>query len=88
MLAYTFERLNGSGAREVRLVHVRKDGDVFTADSPRTLAEDAVEPCFSPDGRSVLFMDALAPGSWGIGIISVSGKNRRILIPNASDPAW
>lgn len=90
-LAYSFERLNGWGISEIRLLPLaRVDSEEETIHVARQikLVEDAAQPCFSPDGKSIIFTDRDVRGSQGLACVSLSGKNRRILIRDGSQPAW
>jgi len=84
-LVYGYDRLQGSGFNDVRLLDTESGKD-------STIIKDALDPYFSPDGRFIVYWtygDEQC-GMEGICICAVTsdGKNRQKLVANARDPAW
>ena len=83
-LAYGYKRLQGSGFTEVRLLDTESGKDSM-------IAKDALDPCFSPDGRFIVYW-TYAEEQCGKGIcicaVSTDGKKRKKLVTNGKDPAW
>jgi Tol biopolymer transport system component len=84
-LAYGYDRLQGSGFNEVHLLDTESGKDSI-------IIEDALDPCFSPDGRFIVYWtygDEQC-GMRGICICAVTldGKKRQKLVTNGRDPSW
>ena len=82
-LAYGYERLQGSGFNEVHLLDTKSGRDAV-------IAEDAIDPCFSPDGTFIAYWtgqcgQGVSPCVWAV---SVDGKTRRKLVDGGMSPAW
>ena len=58
----------------------------------RTLAQDGVDPCFSPDGKVIAYQNFADPSGsadfLGITLVSPDGQQRRRFIADAEQPAW
>jgi dipeptidyl aminopeptidase/acylaminoacyl peptidase len=83
-LAYGYDRLQGSGFNEIHLLDTKNGKDTI-------IAKDALEPCFSPDGRYIVYWtyaEDLCGKGICIGAVTLDGKNRQKLVPNGKDPAW
>lgn len=84
-LAYSYDRLQGSGFNEVHLLDTESGTDAI-------IAEDARDPCFSPDGKYIVYWAYREAncGTDGICICTASweGKEKRRLVPNGKEAVW
>jgi len=84
LLAYGYDRLQGSGFNEIRLL------DTINGRSS-VLFEDALHPDFSPDGNFIVYW-TYSSEQCGTGICicagSLDGKIRHKLMENGKDPVW
>lgn len=86
-LAYSNIRLQGSGFAKLHLRDMKSGRD-------RVLADYALDPSFSPDGRFVAYWtySGVQPKECGrsgcIWIISLDGKTKQMLVSDAVQPAW
>jgi hypothetical protein len=83
LLAYGYDRLQGSGFNEIHLYDTRSGKN-------SVLMKDALDPCFSPDGRFIVYWNGqCAKGiSTCIWAVSSDGKNKRKLVANGKNPVW
>ncbi|HZT42238.1 MAG TPA: DPP IV N-terminal domain-containing protein [Chthonomonadaceae bacterium] len=89
-LAYGIRRLGGSGFWEIHVLSVGKDryGRPIVLQN-RLLANDGVDPCFSPDGRFIAYLgQSYGDGLGDIKVLSLDGRLNRRLIKDAEQPAW
>ncbi|MBI4595822.1 MAG: hypothetical protein HY730_05510 [Candidatus Tectomicrobia bacterium] len=85
-LLYGNERLSGTGFVEAHILDTRNRTD-------RTLTTEAIDPVFSPDGRFVAYWiysggDCDGNKAPCIGVISLDGNAKKVIIGNARYPAW
>jgi dipeptidyl aminopeptidase/acylaminoacyl peptidase len=85
LLAYSFDRLGGSGFNQVHVLDTVSGKD-------SVIVEDARDPCFSPDGRFVVYW---AYGdkrcrSGGICVCAATLDRQHVLelVANGKDPVW
>ena len=83
-LAYAMRRLEGTGFERVRVVRLGVDQwKKLAVQGERTVAREAYEPCFSPDGQHVAYNDGR-----NLWVVSVDGEDRHLLVRDADEPAW
>lgn len=84
LLAYGYDRLQGSGFNEIHLLDTESGKD-------SVIVREGLHPCFSPDGTFIVYW-TYARESCGSGIcicaVSFDGKNRLKIISNGKDPVW
>jgi len=84
-LAYGYDRLQGSGFNEVHLLDTKSGKHSI-------IIRDALDPCFSPDGRFIVFwtygVEQCGTESICVCAVTLDGKNRQKLITNGRDPSW
>jgi Tol biopolymer transport system component len=85
-LAYDVKRIGGTGTYELYLLEIgaKPDSPWPTVRSIR-LDDNAYDPTFSPDGKRIAYAN---PDDGAIWTMDLTGKGRRRLIANASEPAW
>jgi Tol biopolymer transport system component len=84
LLAYGYERLQGSGFNEIHLL------DTITGKSS-VIAKDALHPGFSPDGNFIVYWTyshELCGKMICICAVSSDGRKRQKLVENGKDPVW
>jgi len=79
VIAYSWQRLGGSGTEEIHLL------EVATGKHWR-IAQDAVDPRFSPDGTWIACTARY--GKEGVWAISPDGKRHVLLAEDGEQPAW
>jgi hypothetical protein len=90
-LAYSIRRNGGtSDHNQVHLLRLRAREGGLDVRQDRILADSAAwDPCFSPDGRLIAYVDGEAPwGSTTVCVVPAGGGKKRVLIRNADEPAW
>lgn len=50
--------------------------------------QDAVDPAWSPDGRSVTYYASREGGPSGVMLVDADGRNERVLVSEGASPAW
>jgi dipeptidyl aminopeptidase/acylaminoacyl peptidase len=85
LLAYSYDRLQGSGFNEVHLLNLRNGRDTL-------VVRDARNPCFSPDGRFVVYQaygkKHCGTDGFCICAVSLDGRIKRKLVARGTEPAW
>jgi Tol biopolymer transport system component len=86
-LAYGKERLQGSGFAELHVLDTSNGND-------HTLTDDGLDPCFSPDGQSIVYwsnvhsVECDGGNSVCVWAISLDGRSKRVLVTDATEPVW
>lgn len=84
-LAYGYDRLQGSGFNEAHLLDAKSGKHSI-------IIKDALDPCFSPDGRFIVFwtygVEQCGTETICVCTVTLDGKNRQKLITNGRDPSW
>lgn len=83
LLAYGYDRLQGSGFNEIHLLDTKSGRNSF-------IAKDALDPRFSPDGKFIVYWNgqcgkAISTCIWAL---SLDGKTKLKLVANGKYPAW
>lgn len=90
-LAYSVECVN-HGTREssgIYLLELARVKENLVVKQRRNLDEVwGGNPCFSPDGRFIVYEDYEPELSPAISVVSVDGRNRQVLVRDAWEPAW
>jgi Tol biopolymer transport system component len=88
-LVYGQRRINGSGYRNLYLLHISDaDGEITAQRDPYDL-DDGEDPCFSPDGRFIAYFGGVqGQYSWGVLAKTLDGKTVVPLIEDGEQPAW
>lgn len=83
LLAYGYDRLQGSGFNEIHLLDTKRGRDAV-------IIKDALHPCFSPDGKFIVYWNGQCGKeiSTCIWALSLDGKTRMKLVTNGKTPVW
>lgn len=85
-LAYTRERVGGSGFNEAWVVPIKTVQGRVQAGTPTRISEFAMTVSFTRDGKH-LVSEGQKEGVWGIWLYSFATRKWTMLVKNASNPA-
>jgi len=84
-LAYALVRLGGSGTWDVHVMKLGSDERDRPVSVEDRYITEGLEPCWSPDGKSIAYSKAVSGDIWAI---SVDGMAKCRLIKDGVQPAW